>query len=100
LAKHFSSDGIGKIVELKIKPKDTYGMIDSVGNEIEILIPTKFSDEFMKRKLDDYSNLNIRVFDKLNDDEINKFSELEDNKHYEDAIELLMNYVKKYLNTK
>ena len=96
LAKHFSRDGVGKIIELKIKPKDTYGMIDSVGNEIEILIPTKFSDEFMKRKLDDYSNLNIRVFDKLNDDEINKFSELEDNKHYEDAIELLMNYVKKY----
>jgi hypothetical protein len=96
LAKHFSRDGVDKIIELKIKPKDTYGMIDSVGNEIEVLIPTKFSNEFMKRKLDDYSNLNIRVFDELTNDEINKFSELEDNKQYEDAIELLMNYVKKY----
>jgi hypothetical protein len=96
LAKHFSRDGVGKIIELMIKPKDTYGMIDSVGNEVEILIPTKFSDKFMKNKLDDYSNWNVRVFDKLNDVEINKFSELEDNKQYEDAIELLMNYVKKY----
>ena len=96
LAKHFAKDGNNKIIELKIKPKNTYGMIDSVGGEIEILVPTKFSNDFMKSKLDDYINSNIRIFDKLNDDEINKYSELEDNQQYEEALELLMSYVKKY----
>jgi len=98
LAKHFSLDGIGKIIELRIKPKNTFGMMNSVGGEVEILVPTKFSEYFMKNQLDDYTNQNISVFDKLDDIEINKFSELEDNKNYEDAIKLIGGYVKKYLN--
>lgn len=96
LAKKFSRDGVGNIIELKVKPKDTFGMIGGVGNELEVLIPTKFSDDFMKEKLEDYFNYNSWIFDKLNDIEMNKFSELEDNKKYEEAIEFLINCVKKY----
>ena len=96
LAKHFSRDGVGNIIELKIKPKNTFGMIGGVGNELEVLIPTKFSNDFMKEKLDDYFNYNSWVYNKLNDIELNKFGELENNKKYEEAIEFLTNCVKKY----
>jgi hypothetical protein len=100
LAKHFSRDGLSKIIELKIKPKNTFGMIDSVGNEIEILIPTKFSEDFMKKQLDNYTNQNIWVFDKLDDIETDEYAKLEDNKNYEDAIDLITSYVTKYKNNR
>lgn len=97
LAKHFAKKGANnKIIELKIKPKDTYGMIDTVGNEVEVLIPTSFSEEFLKDKLNDYFNWNDWIYNKLTDVEINKLSDLEDNKEYELAIELLSKYIKKY----
>jgi hypothetical protein len=100
LAKDFSRDGVGKIIELKIKPKNTFGMIDSVGNEVEILIPTKFSEDFMKKQLDDYINQNTWVFDKLNDIETDEYAKLEDNKNYEDAIDLITYYATKYKNNR
>jgi hypothetical protein len=96
LAKNFSKHGVGKIIELKVKPKDTLGMIDTVGNETEVLIPTKFSEVFIKKQLDNYTNRNIWVFDKLSDIEMNKFGELEDNKQYDEALELIIQYVTKY----
>lgn len=96
LAKKFSHDG--KIIELKIKPKDTYGMMNTVGGEVEILVPTKFSDEFLENKFNQYMDLNSRIIDKLSNQEINMLSELINNKQYDKAFDLFVSYKEKYQN--
>jgi hypothetical protein len=90
LAEHFAEDGNGLVITKIVKPKYTYGLIDSIGNEREIIIPTKYSKEFLEKEWYDFSNENMKIFDNLSDKDINEFDELlEKSKNYEGAIEKL-----------
>jgi len=90
LAEHFAEDGNRLVITKIVKPKDTYGLIDSIGNEREIIIPTKYSKEFLEKEWYDFSNENMKIFDNLSDKDINEFDELlEKSKNYEGAIEKL-----------
>lgn len=96
LAKRFARDGVGNVITIKVKPKDTYGLIDSVGNEREVLIPTKYSEEFLKNEWDMLTNDNIRYFDYLNDSETTEISILEKNKEFEKLITRFQELIEKY----
>jgi hypothetical protein len=89
MAKHFANDGNGTVIELIVKPRNTYGMIDSVGAETEVLIPTNFSDGFMRKELDELLNNNMWVLDKLSNEQQEYLSELEQNKKFEEIIDFL-----------
>ena len=86
MAEHFAKDGNGLVITKIVKPKNTYGLIDSIGNEREIIIPTKYSKEFLEKEWYDFSNENIKIFDNLSDKDMNEFDELLEKSNYEGAI--------------
>ncbi len=96
LASKFAKDGGGRVIELKVKPKDTYEMIDSVGNEKEVIIPSRFSNEFIKDKFEQHVNNSMLPFEKFSEDEEKKWSELEQNDKYEELIEFIDQLKMKY----
>ena len=89
LAEHFARDGNGLVIKKNVKPKETYGLIQSIGNEKEVMIPTKFSDEFLQKEWYDLSNKNMKIFDNLSDKDMTEFEELENSKNYQGLIDKL-----------
>ena len=89
LAEHFARDGNGLVIKKNVKPKETYGLIQSIGNEKEVMIPAKFSDDFLQKEWYDLSNKNMKIFDNLSDKDMTEFDELENSKNYQGLIDKL-----------
>jgi len=86
-AKVWANRGTGKVITKTVKPKDSYGLIQSVGAEREILIPEPYSDKFMESVWDEFANKNSTVFDKLTDEQATRISTFVDEKNYRAAID-------------
>jgi len=83
-AKNFSTTG--NIIKNKVKPKDTFGLIQTVGAEREILIPTKRSPQFYEKEFNNKIEKNLDV---LNDEQKTKLAEFQDNNDYENGLNYL-----------
>lgn len=81
-AKAFSTTG--NIEETTIKPKDSLGLIQSVGAEREILIPTEYSAEHYEKAFNKLADENMQVFENLSKD--SQLSKLLDENNYKDAL--------------
>ena len=72
--------GKGKIREIKIKPKDTYGAVNYIGGgEVEVLVPTDFKKETLKDDFNRLVELNIGLF---NEEQLNYIEKLYDKEDY------------------
>lgn len=79
----------GKVIKTIVKPKNTYGLIQSVGAERELLVPTKYSQEFLSKIWDKFSGANEGVFNNLTEEQGDKLSTLLDANNYQGAIDEL-----------
>ena len=93
LAEYFARDGDGEILAKKVKPKDTFGLITSIGNEKEVIVPTKYSKEFLKKEWDDFSNKNMKVFDNISDKDNKELDSFLDKEDYQGAIDKVQSII-------
>ena len=82
--------GTDEVVEIKIKPKDTYGAIQWVGFEVEVLVPIPMSEKSLEEEFYLLINNHGKYFD--NDEHLYDLSR---NKKYEEAIEYIKSVIKK-----
>ena len=81
------------ITKVKKKVKDLYGIVDIVGGELEVLEPTKLSEDYAKRVFES-QEMTDKMFDNLSIDEQKKVTELSKNNKYNEALNLA-NYLLK-----
>jgi hypothetical protein len=92
-AKHHSEgQTLENVISIHIKPKDTYGAVQFVGAEIEVMVPIPLSDKTLEEELSILLNNNGRLLDEeIHADHI---SDLMYDKKFEEAIQ----YIKSLIN--
>ena len=90
---HSHSRNIENVISIHVKPKDTYGAVQFVGAEIEVMVPIPLSDKTLEEELTVLLNNNGRLMD--DETHADHISDLMYDKKFEEAIQYIKSIIKK-----